>query len=314
MTCRKCNHSNIKKFGHRNSFQRYRCNVCFAVFTDQSPRLESHYTREDVAEKALSMMLEGMSVRAISRVTGLHKNTILSLMLTAAENAQRVLNSRIRQVRCNYVECDEVWCFLGKKAKRVRKADPAELGDQWVFVALDAETKLIPCFEVGKRTRETTYKFLNGLQRHLADGRFQLTTDGFHFYERGVEDVFGGTVDFAQLVKLYGDYGQHDAAAKYSPGKIMEVISKVRDGRPDPEHISTSYVERSNLSLRMHLRRFTRLTNAYSKKLENLKAAVSLWFAFYNFCRVHQSLRVTPAMQAGIADHVWSLAELMGAA
>lgn len=133
-------------------------------------------------------------------------------------------------------------------------------------------------------------KFLSGLESHLAEGRFQMTADGFHFYECGAQDVFCETVDFAQQIKLYGDYGQHDAAAKYSPGKIMEVISKIRDGRPDPEHISTSYVERSNLSLRMHLRRFTRLTNAFSK-LDNLKAAVCLWFAYYNFCRVHQTLR-----------------------
>ncbi|HKV92745.1 MAG TPA: IS1 family transposase [Candidatus Angelobacter sp.] len=316
MTCRKCQHETVKKFGYnRNKTRRYRCTTCSATFSDPAPApvLVGHTTANEKAVQALSMMLEGMSVRAISRITGLHKNTILALMLTAAQNAQRVLETRISNIKANYVECDEVWCFVSKKAKRVRKADPAEFGDQWVFVALDAETKLIPCFEVGKRTRETTYKFLTSLQSHLSEARFQLTTDGFHFYQRGVEDVFAGQADFAQLVKLYGDYGQHDAAAKYSPGKIMEVISKIRDGQPDPEHISTSYVERSNLSLRMHLRRFTRLTNAFSKKLENLKAAVCLWFAFYNFCRVHQSLRVTPAMEAGITDHVWSLAELLSA-
>ncbi len=141
--------------------------------------------------------------------------------------------------------------------------------------------------------------------------QFQLTTDGFHFYQRGVENVFAGQADFAQLVKLYGDYGQHGSDAKYSPGPIVETISKIRDGRPDPRHISTSYVERSNLSLRMHLRRFTRLTNAFSKTVKNLKDAVALYVAFYNFCRVHTTLRVTPAMQAGLTDHVWSLAELL---
>jgi IS1 family transposase/transposase-like protein len=315
MTCRKCNHT-AKKFGKygKRGIQRYRCTSCSITFSDPTPRLGTHYTEPEIAAKALSMMLEGMSVRAISRVTGLHKNTILSLMLTAAENARRVLESRVAQVRATYVECDEVWCFVGKKSRRVRKADPVEFGDQWVFVALDAQTKLIPCFEVGKRTRETTYRFLSSLKKHLADERFQLTTDGFHFYERGVEQVFAGQADFAQLVKLYGDYGQHDAAARYSPGRITEVISKIRDGRPDPAHISTSYVERSNLSLRMHLRRFTRLTNAFSKKIDNLKAAVCLWFAFYNFCRVHQSVRVTPAMEAGITDHIWSIAELLQAA
>ena len=256
-------------------------------------------------------MLEGMSIRAISRFTGLHKNTILSLMLTAADNARYALDA-IRNLRPNYLQCDEVWCFVGKKARRVRKGDSAELGDQWVFIALDAESKLVPCFEIGKRTKETTLRFLSNLKQRLSEDRFQLTTDGFHFYERGVEDVFAGQADFAQLVKLFGEYGQFDTPeARYSPPRITGVISKVRDGRPDPEHISTSHVERSNLSVRTHLRRFTRLTNAYSKKLGNLKAAVTLYFAWYNFCRVHQTLRITPAMQAGLTDHVWSVGELI---
>jgi IS1 family transposase len=255
-------------------------------------------------------MLEGMSIRATSRITGLHKGTILSLMTTAAANARRVLDTRLRGVRTRYMQSDEIWCFVGKKAKRVRSGESAELGDQWVFVAMDAETKLVPSFVIGKRTRETTLSFLRDLQSRLADARFQLTTDGFHFYERGVEDVFGGTVDFAQLVKLFGDYGQF-GDERYSPPRITEVISKVRDGRPDPAHISTSHIERQNLSMRMALRRFTRLTNAFSKKLENLKAAVTLYFAWYNFCRIHQTLRVTPAMEAGLTDHAWTIAELL---
>lgn len=175
---------------------------------------------------------------------------------------------------------------------------------------MDAETKLVPSFVIGKRTKETTLAFLRDLQGPLAHARFQLTTDGFHFYERGVEDVFGGTVDFAQLVKLFGDYGQH-GDERYSPPRITEVISKVRDGRPDPAHISTSHIERQNLTMRMQLRRFTRLTNAFSKKLDNLKAAVTLYFAWYNFCRVHQTLRVTPAMEAGLTSHPWTLRELV---
>ena len=170
----------------------------------------------------------------------------------------------------------------------------------------------MPCFEVGKRTNETTLRFLASLKKRLTDERFQLTTDGFHFYERGVENVFAGQADFAQLVKLFGDFGQFNTAeGRYSPPRITEVISKVRDGRPDPKHISTSHVERSNLSMRMHLRRLTRLTNAFSKKLDNLKSALALYFAWYNFCCVHTTLQVTPAMQAGVADHVWSLHELI---
>ena len=177
------------------------------------------------------------------------------------------------------------------------------------FLWLWMRRKLIPCFEVGKRTRETTYKFLTALKNCLSENRFQLTTDGFHFYERGVENVFAGQADFAQLIKLYGDYGQREE--RYSPGRITEVISKVRDGRPDPAHICTSHIERQNLTLRMQVRRLTRLTNAFSKKLDNLKAALALHFAYFNFCRVHKSLRVTPAMEAGITDHIWSLSELL---
>ena len=199
---------------------------------------------------------------------------------------------------------------MGKKDKHVRVDDPDEFGNQWVFVAMDEDTKLVPSFMVGKRTKETTYTFLTDLQKRLVDARFQLTTDGFHFYQRAVEDVFGGTVDFAQLIKLYGDYGQHDEA-RYSPPRIMEVISKIRDGRPDLDHICTSHVERQNLTMRMCMRRFTRLTNAFSKKLENLKAACALHFAHYNFCRVHSSLRITPAMAAGITNEIWPMSALV---
>jgi hypothetical protein len=156
------------------------------------------------------------------------------------------------------------------------------------------------------------YTFLTDLQKRLVDARFQLTTDGFHFYQRGVEDVFAGQTDFAQLVKLFGDYGQHDEG-RYSPPRITEVISKIRDGRPDLDHICISHVERQNLTMRMAMRRFTRLTNGFSKKLENLKAAVALHFAYYNFVRIHSSLRVTPAMEARITDHAWSLRELVEA-
>ena len=159
---------------------------------------------------------------------------------------------------------------------------------------------------------ETTYAFLSDLRERIAEEhRFQLTTDGFVFYRRGVEDVFAGQADFAQVIKLYGDHGQHDAAGRYSPAPMIETIIKIRDGRPDLRHISTSYVERQNLTIRMAIRRFTRLTNAFSKKLDNHKAACALHFAYYNFCRIHKSLRVNPAMEAGLTDHVWNLRELL---
>jgi IS1 family transposase len=178
-------------------------------------------------------------------------------------------------------------------------------------VAIDAETKLVPSFVVGKRTRETTYAFLIDLQQRLVeDVRFQLTSDGFHLYERAVERIFDGAVDFAQLIKVYGSEGEA-GSERYSPSEIIQVISKVRDGRPDPAHISTSFVERQNLTMRMSTRRFTRLTNAFSKKLRNLKAACALHFAHYNFVRVHSSWRVTPAMAAGISSEIWPLDRLL---
>jgi IS1 family transposase len=255
----------------------------------------------------ISALVEGTSIRSTERMTGVHRDTICRLLVETGGNCAALLDSHIHNIRAKYLQADEIWCFVQKKAKRVRDDDPKEFGDQWVFVAMDE-----PSFVVGKRTKETTYAFLLDLQKRLIeDVRFQLTTDGFHFYERAIEDVFGGTVDFAQLIKLYGDYGQH-GSERYSPSPIIEVISKIRDGRPDLLHICTSHVERQNLTMRMAMRRFTRLTNAFSKKLENLKSACALHFAHYNFCRVHSSLRVTPAMAAGIASEVWPLETLLG--
>jgi IS1 family transposase len=271
------------------------------------------YISKERASLALQLLLEGNSIRSIERVTKIDKNTIMRLLVIAGERCAALLDSRMRNIRAEYIQADEIWTYVSKKDKHVRVDDPEEFGNQWVFVAMDPDTKLIPSFVVGKRTKETTYAFLVDLKERLVDARFQLTTDGFHFYERAVEDTFGGSVDFAQLIKLFGDIGQHDSEARYSPPRIMEVISKIRDGRPDPEHICTSHVERQNLTMRMQMRRFTRLTNGFSKKLENLKAACALHFAYYNFCRIHSTIRVTPAMEAGLTDHVWELEEMLAA-
>jgi transposase-like protein/IS1 family transposase len=313
VTCHNCRIA-CNRFGkHRNGLQRYRCAQCHRTFTDNHERpLDEMRLDFDKALAILQMFVEGMSVRSIERVTQVHRDTILRLLVLAGERCTALLDSRMRNVSAKHVQADEIWCYVGKKDKHVRVDDPAEFGNQWVFVALDADTKLVPSFMVGKRTKETTYAFLQDLKSRLVDARFQLTTDGFAFYERAVEDTFGGTVDFAQLIKLFGDIGQH-GNERYSPSPITEVISKIRDGRPDPEHICTSHVERQNLTMRMHLRRMTRLTNAFSKKLDNLKAAIALHFAWYNFVRVHKTLRTTPAMEAGITDHIWSFGELLSA-
>ncbi len=259
----------------------------------------------------ISALLEGNSVRSTERMSGIHRDTICRLMVEVGDHCNGLMDGSMRNLRCARVQCDEIWTYVGKKQRRIRKGDSVELGDQWVFVAMDAQTKLVPSFVVGKRTNDVTLAFLRDLHSRLVDARFQITTDGFHFYELGVEDVFGGSADFAQLVKLFGDYGQQ-GEGRYSPPGITEVISKVRNGRPDPKHISTSFVERQNLTMRMQMRRFTRLTNAFSKKLTNLKAACALHFAHYNFCRVHSTLRVTPAMAAGISNEIWSLEALLG--
>jgi IS1 family transposase len=237
----------------------------------------------------------------------------MRLLILAGERSEKLLDQRMRQLSCRRIQCDEIWSFVMKKARNVRKGESAEFGDQWIFIALDADTKLIPSFLVGKRTSQNTQDFMLDVRRRIADHRIQLTTDAFIFYRKAVEESFAGDADFAQLTKLYGDYGQF-GNERYSPGPIVEVISKIRSGSPDPKHISTSYSERANLTIRMQIRRFTRLTNAFSKKLSHLKAAVALHFAYYNFCRVHSSLRVTPAMEAGLTDHIWSVAELLSAA
>lgn len=313
MNCQDCNVEG-RKFGkHRNGLQRFRCPQCGKTYTEEHQRLFAPMIiPEDKALLAIQLLIEGTSVRTVERITQLHRDTILRLLVLAGERCIVLMDTRMRGLRCEHIQSDEIWTFVGKKQRNVKTDDPAELGDAWVFVSIDAETKLIPSYTVGKRNRETTYQFLADLRSRIAEEhRFQLTTDGFHFYRRGVEDVFAGQTDFAQIIKIYGDHGQHDAAGRYSPAPMTQTIIKIRDGRPDRRHVSTSFIERQNLTMRMAIRRFTRLTNAFSKKLDNLKAACALHFAYYNFCRIHKSLRVTPAMEAGITDHIWSIAELL---
>ena len=314
MTCHNCQ-SVCNRFGrHRNGLQRYRCSQCSKTFTeDHAQPLGDMRLPMEKAESILKLLVEGMSIRSIERVTGVHRDTIMSLLLLAGERSQKLMDAKMQNLNSRYLEVDEILCYVGKKRRNVRSGDSPELGDQWVYVAIDAETKLIPSFRIGKRVRPDTWAFLWDLHKRLAN-RVQLTSDGLNHYTVSVPECFGTDVDFAQLTKMFGDFGQFDGPARYSPPRLSGVISKVRQGDPDPDHISTSFVERQNLTMRMQMRRFTRLTNAFSKKLSHLKAAVALHFAWYNFVRIHKSLRVTPAMEAGIADHIWSIGELLGAA
>lgn len=314
MTCVRCQHQTCKKFGYfgKRRIQRWRCTSCKSTFCEAHEKLTRNTMTANpkVAIQAIKSLLEGCSIRSAERMTGLNRNTIMRLLVYAGKHSARIMDERMRQLPCRRIQCDEIWTFLMKKAKNVKKDDPADFGDQWVFVALDPDTKLIPAFLVGKRSSNNTQAFMQDVHRRIGDHRIQLTTDAFIFYEKAVEGSFAGDADYAQLKKLYGDYGQH-GNERYSPSPIVEVISKVKSGVPDPKQISTSHVERQNLTIRMHLRRFTRLTNGFSRKLENLRAAVTLHFAYYNFCRIHTSLRVIPAMEAGLTDHVWNLNELL---
>jgi transposase-like protein/IS1 family transposase len=310
MSCPTCN-AGCQRFGtHRNGLRRFRCPVCKKTFTEAHERtLGTMYVTQDRAVLALRLLLEGNSIRSTERITGLDRNTIMRLLILAGERCQSLMDAKMWNLSSRYLQVDEIWTYVGKKRRNVRDGDSPELGDQWVYVAIDEQTKLIPAFRVGKRVRPETWAFLWDLHKRLAN-RVQLTTDGLNHYTVTVPECFGTDVDFAQLVKLFESSG-NGPEARYSPPRITEVISKVRIGDPDPDHISTSFVERQNLTMRMQMRRFTRLTNGFSKKLANLKAAVALHFAYYNFCRVHSSLRVTPAMEAGLTDHVWTINELL---
>jgi len=283
------------------------------MFCEPHERLtrDTMTSNPEAAARAIQCLLEGCSIRSTERLTGLNRNTIMRLLVAVGERCARAMNAAMRDLSCRRMECDEIWTFVAKKAKHVIKDDPADFGDQWIYVALDADTKLIPSYYIGKRSSMNTQLFIRDLHTRMAR-RIQLTTDAYIFYRKAVEQSFGADVDFAQLTKLYGDYGQF-GNERYSPPGIAEVISKVRQGNPDPAYVSTSFVERQNLTMRMQLRRLTRLTNAFSRKLSHLKASVALHFAYYNFCRVHSSLRVTPAMEAGLTDHVFSITELLAA-
>ncbi len=310
MTCHNCR-IECKRKGHdRKGQQRFQCRQCSKTFLQpQEKPLEGMYLPIEKAERVLAMLLEGCSVSSVERLTDVHHGTILKLLVLAGEKAERIMATRIVNVKVRDIECDEVWAFIGKKQKRVRPEDDQNLGDAYTFVAIERHSKLVLNFALGKRDQATTDIFIEGLRHATAAKPYQMTADGFPCYPSAISNTLEDRVSFAQLIKVYR--AASDGEARYSPAEVasVEVVRCV--GRPDPERICTSIVERSNLSIRMGTRRFTRLTNAFSKKWENHWAAVALWFAFYNFCRVHKSLRVTPAMEAGIANHVWSVREML---
>src|SRR5215472_8152156 len=258
----------------------------------------------------LGMMVEGNSIRAIVRMTGVSKNTIVKLLEDAGEAFSAYQDRGLRDLPCKRLQLDEIWAFTYCKQRTVPFAKKAseDAGDLWTWVALCADTKLVPSWRVGDRSGETATEFLCDLSKRLAS-RVQITSDGHRAYLEAVEAGFGADVDYAQLVKLYGEVPH--PAGRYSPAQIQGMKAFCCTGNPDPDHISTSYVERQNLTMRMGMRRFTKLTNAFSKKAENHTLMISLHFMHYNFCRIHKTLRISPAMAANVSDRLWSIEDIV---
>lgn len=260
----------------------------------------------------LSMLVEGSSMQSVARVTGVSFNTIVKLLAQAGEACGAFHDATVRNVKSTRVQCDEIWSFVYAKQKNVEKAKAAPFGagNVWTWTALDSDSKMILSWMVGDRSAETANFFMDDLATRLAN-RVQLTTDGHHVYLDAVAGAFGFNVDYAMLVKIYGETDIPGPERKYSPSECLGARKEPKIGNPDTDHISTSHVERMNLNIRMGMRRFTRLTNAFSKKVDNHIYALSLYFVHYNFCRVHKSLRVSPAMAAGVTDRLWSMEDVV---
>lgn len=266
----------------------------------------------DKQVRVIGALTEGCSIRAIERMTGVNRNTIMSLGLRVGRGCASLHDLLMRDLQVSVIQVDEAWSFVAKKQKRVSLDDPREFGDSYTWIALDANRKAIVSYWVGKRLSGDALAFMSDLHARIVN-RPQLTSDGYPAYLDAVDFTFGDDVDYAMLQKLYAG-PQGDAAHRYSPGAIVGVDRKVITGEPDPALISTSFVERQNLTLRMQMRRFTRLTNGFSRKIESHRAAVSLHVAWYNLCRIHETLRCTPGMALGVTDRVWTVADLVQAA
>lgn len=260
--------------------------------------------------QVVAALVEGNSVRATCRMVDVDKGTVLKLLVDLGAACADYQDQTLRGLTCKRIQCGEIWSFCYAKEKNVPadKKGTFGFGDVWTWMALCGDCELVPAWLVGKRDAGSAFHFINDLAGRLAN-RVQLTTDGYRVYLEAVESAFGSEIDYAMLVKLYGADPQGERT--YSPAKCIGTVQQRITGNPDPAHVSTSYVERANLTMRMSMRRFTRLTNAFSKKVENQAAAVTLYAMHYNFGRIHQTLRVTPAMEAGVSDHVWSIDEIV---
>jgi transposase-like protein/IS1 family transposase len=315
MTCHSCQAA-CKRFGrHRNGLQRFRCKTCNRTYTEEHERpLGEMRLPLEKACAVLKLLLEGMSIRSAERITGVYRNTIFRLLVLAGERCERLMEEKLVGLSVRDVQCDEIWGYVFKKErhKNAYEQSFAEIGDAYCFIAVERHTKLVLCYYLGKRNLASTEHFIAKLSHATTMWPYQLTTDGFPPYIKAVKRKLPW-VHFAQLVKIYAKPTGAEAEHQYSPPKVIKAVPYNVMGFPHSAAICTSHVERQNLSIRMGMRRMTRLTNAFSKKWANLEAAYALWFAYYNWCRKHQTLGMTPAMKHLLTDHVWSIEELISA-
>jgi transposase-like protein/IS1 family transposase len=325
MVCHNCKATAKKNGKDRKGNQRYRCESYAISFGDyQEKPLDGMYLPIEKVVQCIQQLIEGSSLRSTQRITGIDLNTIMKMLVVVGSKCERFLENRIKDVVVKDVECDELWCFVGMKEKTKGKnqlqwesyEQERSMGDAYTFVGFERNTKLILAWHLGRRTFEDTWAFTKKLDEATADHSFQITTYGFAQYRDTIIHELGHKqIDFAQLIKVYA--APQGDEHRYSPPVVVDMITNVIYGNPDPKRVCTSIVERQNLTIRMQMRRFTRLTNAFSKKRANLKAALALFFAYYNFCRPHSSIKTedvkkrTPAMASGLTDHVWSIQELL---
>lgn len=309
MTCHYCQET-AKKFGKYGpkKIQRYRCMECGKTFSDEQDKpLDEMRIELNKAIQVINLLVEGVGINAAARLSGIDKKTVLKILVFAGARCEVLMDTKMRNLSIPEIQCDEIWTFVKCKEKHMRVTDnPVLVGDQYTFVAIDPATKMVVAFSVGKRTAPATQHFIADLSERIHPN-VQINTDAWGAYQGAIRHSFGGEADHGQIVKVY----KGTQTGRYSPPECIGAIRTAISGTPNIWKIGTSHIERSNLSMRTFMRRLTRLCLGFSKKLENLRYAVALYFAWYNFCRIHSSLRVTPAMAAGIANEIWSLERLI---
>jgi transposase-like protein/IS1 family transposase len=314
MNCPNCNGLTKKHGKHRNGLQRFRCNPCKLTFTEEQDKpLSEMRLPIDKALLCLQLLVEGNSIRSTERITGVHRDTVLSLLKTVGEKCDKLMQDKFRNLKVQNIQADEIWAFVGMKdkTKKANGKDDIDLGSAYTFTAIESRSKLVFAWHLGKRSEHDALIFLEKIYTAIegTKNRFQMSTDAFRGYDHTVNEVLGTRADYAQVIKIYGKPNPDEI--RYSAAECIAIKKRVVCGNPDLDRTTTSHVERQNLTMRMSMRRLTRLTNGFSKKWENLRLSLALHFAHYNFCRVHKTIRCTPAMEAGITKTVWSIKDLI---